>query len=271
MNGYDYCVKAEQRERRTNCNGSYTHVCGILAGTGIASAGRYRGIAPECMLVCGKILDYKGGGSLKSLLKGLQWIIEIRKELPIKILNISVEMGADAKLDKEELKLMHHYFEQLWKDGMMIIAAAGNHGPEPMSISPISENGCCVCVSCHDEGFVGRGGKACSDYSGRGPGKGILAMPRMDNPLKKPDIVAPGTDIMSCSHRPRPMYTAKSGTSMATPMVSGACALMMQKYPDATNIQIKRCLLSSARDLGETWNIQGAGMLSIKKLLQSTI
>ena len=271
MNGYDYCGKAGQNERRASYNSSYTHVCGILAGSGIASADRYRGIAPECMLVCGKILDYKGGGSLKSLLKGLQWIMEIRKEFPIKILNISVEMGADAKLDKEELKLMHRYFEQLWQDGMMIVAAAGNHGPKPMSISPISENGCCVCVSCHDEGFVGKGGKTCSEYSGRGPGKGILVMSGIDNPLKKPDIVAPGTDIMSCSHKLHPLYATKSGTSMATPMVSGACALIMQKYPNATNIQIKRCLLSSARDLGETWNVQGAGMLSVKRLLQSTI
>lgn len=252
-------------------NRPYTHVCGILAGTGIASGEKYRGIAPECMLVCGKILDYKGGGSLKSLLKGLQWIVDIRKTFPIRILNISVEMGADAKLDKEELKLMHQYFELLWKEGIMIIAAAGNHGPEPMSISPISENGCCVCVSCHDDGFVGKGGKTCSDYSGRGPGKGMIPMSGLDNPLKKPDIVAPGTDIVSCSHRLRPLYVSKSGTSMATPMVSGACALFMQKYPQATNIQIKRCLLSSARDLGEAWNVQGAGMLSVRKFLKSMI
>lgn len=246
-------------------------MCGILAGSGIASAGKYRGIAPECMLACGKILDDKGGGSLKSLLKGLQWIVELRKSFPIRILNISVEMGIDAKLDKEELKMMHEYFRRLWEDGVLIVAAAGNHGPDPMSISPISENGCCICVGCHDEGFVGKNGKSCADYCGRGPGKGILAMSREDNPLKKPDIVAPGTDIVSCSHKLTNLYVSKSGTSMATPMVSGACALFMQKYPQITNIQIKRSLLSAARDLGETWNVQGAGMLSVKKLMQSSI
>lgn len=245
-------------------------MCGILAGTGIASGEKYRGIAPGCTLVCGKILDEKGGGSLKSLLKGLQWIVEVRKTLPIRILNISVEMGTDAKLDKEELKLMHEYFEYLWEGGMLIVAAAGNHGPKPMSISPISENGCCICVGCHDEGFVGKSGRSCSDYCGRGPGKGVLAMSRTDNPLKKPDIVAPGTEIVSCSHKMPHYYVSKSGTSMATPMVSGASALFMQKYPEATNNQIKRCLLSSARDLGEPWNVQGAGMLSVRKLLQNS-
>lgn len=245
-------------------------MCGILAGTGIASTGKYRGIAPECMLVCGKVLDFRGGGSLKSLLQGLEWIIDIRKQFSIRLVNISIEMGADAKLDKEELLLMYKYLEVLWKAGVTIVAAAGNHGPEPMSISPISENGCCICVSCHDDGYIGKGGKSCLEYSGRGPGKGKLATFRLDNPLKKPDIVAPGTDIISCSHRLRPLYIAKSGTSMATPLVSGACVLFMQKYPQITNTQIKRCLLSSARDLGEAWNVQGAGMLSVRRLLQST-
>lgn len=246
-------------------------MCGILAGTGLASEGKYRGIAPGCMLICGKVLDFKGGGSLKSLIKGLEWIIEIRKQFSIKLLNISIEMGVDAKLDKEELLLMYKYLEELWSAGVMIVGAAGNHGPEPMSISPISENGCCLCVSCHDEGFVGKNGKSCSEYSGRGPGKGVLYFSRRDNPLKKPDIVAPGTDIMACSHRLRPLYVAKSGTSMATPIVSGACALFMQKYPNVTNTQIKRCLLTATRDLGEPWNVQGAGMLSVSRFLQCTI
>lgn len=256
---------------RKKADRPYTHVCGILAGTGLASAGKYRGIAPACRLVCGKVLDYKGGGSLKNLLKGLQWIMEIRKQFPIKILNISIEMESTSKLKKEELLLMQKYLEFLWSEGILIVAAAGNHGPEPMSISPISENGYCICVSCHDEGYVGKSGKACSEYSGRGPGKGSISLSRLDNPLKKPDIVAPGTDIVSCSNKLRPLYVAKSGTSMATPLVSGACALFMQKYPNATNIQIKRSLLATARDLGETWNVQGAGMLSVRKLLQSTV
>lgn len=259
-------LKGEDKENRP-----YTHVCGILAGNGMASAGKYRGIAPECMLICGKVLDYKGGGSLKSLLKGLQWIEDLRKEYPIRILNISIEMDAEAKLDKDELLLMHQYLERLWKAGIMIVAAAGNRGPEPMSISPISENGCCVCVSCNDGGFVGADGRSCAEYSGRGPGKGSIPLSRQDNPLKKPDVVAPGTDIVSCCHKLRTLYIPKSGTSMATPLISGACALFMQKYPKATNIQIKRCLLRSARDLGETWDVQGAGMLSVRRLMQSVI
>lgn len=249
----------------------YTHVCGILAGNGRASAGKYRGIAPESLLICGKVLDDKGGGSLKNLLKGLQWMVDIRKEFPVKILNISIEMDSEAKLDKDELLLMHQYLEFLWREGIMIIAAAGNHGPGPMSISPISENGCCICVSCHDEDYVGANGRTCAEYSGRGPGKGLLPLSKTDNPLKKPDLVAPGTDIVSCSHKLRPLYIPKSGTSMATPLVSGACALFIQKYPNTTNTQLKRCLIKSARDLGEPWNVQGAGMLAVNKLLQAII
>ena len=244
-------------------------MCGILAGNGKASGGKYRGIAPEALIICGKVLDYKGGGSLKSLLKGLQWIMDIRKEYPIKILNISIEMESEEKLNKEDLVLMQQYLDFLWKEGIMIVAAAGNHGPKPMSISPIGELGSCVCVSCHDGDYVGEGGKTCAEYSGRGPGKGIVPVSRLYNPLKKPDVVAPGTDIVSCSHKLYPFYIAKSGTSMATPMVSGACALFLEKYPNATNVLIKKRLLQTATDLGETWNVQGAGMLSVRKMLRS--
>lgn len=214
------------------------------------------------MLLCGKVLDEQGGGSLKNLLAGLQWIKEIHKKYPVNILNISIEMDSRGDFDEEEGELLRYTLEELWNDGVMIVAAAGNRGPKPMSISPIGESGSCVCVGCHDGDFVGAGGRTCAEYSGRGPGKN-------HNPLKKPDIVAPGTDLISCSYKIPPFYATKSGTSMATPLVSGACALFMQKYPRATNIQMKRALLHSARDLGETWDIQGAGMLSVKRFLKN--
>ena len=110
---------------------------------------------------------------------------------------------------------MYKYLEELWSAGVMIVGAAGNHGPEPMSISPIRENGCCLCVSCHDEGFVGKNGKSCSEYSGRGPGKGVLYFSRRDNPLKKPDIVAPAVGISTSEG-------VRSGTSYSAALAAGA-------------------------------------------------
>ncbi len=78
------------------------------------------------------------------------------------------------------------------------MAAAGNKGPDSMTLSPIAECGGCICVGCHDGSYRTNGGRLCNEYSSRGPGKDMTGI-GLINPLKKPDIVAPGTDIVSCS------------------------------------------------------------------------
>ena len=236
-----------------------------MAGNGAVSKGKYRGIAPECMLVCGKVLDKEGGGSLKNLTQGLIWISDLMKSIPIRILNISIEMESEEGIDPEDWKQFQKYIRYLWDKNIMIVAAAGNKGPNPMTLSPIGECGGCVCVGCHDGDYKPKYGRLCNEYSSRGPGKDTSAV---NNPLKKPDIVAPGTDIMSCSsHFHTTPYIAKSGTSMSAPIVSGACALCLQKYPQLTNRELRRLLLGSAMDLGQSWGVQGAGMLRIDSLL----
>ena len=63
------------------------------------------------------------------------------------------------------------------------------------------------------------------------------------------------------------MYAVKSGTSMSAPIVSGAAALLLSKYPDMKNVEVKLRLLMSADDMGKDANIQGRGLLNIEKLL----
>ncbi len=248
-------------------NGHGTHVCGILAGSGLASRGRYRGIAPGCILICGKVLDKKGSGNLKNLLKGLKWMLDISDIYPIRILNISIEMDSEENLNKDELRILKRYFRLLWEKGVIIVAAAGNKGPEPMTLSPIGECAGCICVGCHDGSYRSANGRVCSEYSGRGPGRADI-MTDTVNMLKKPDIVAPGTDIVSCNHRYNiTPYVSKSGTSMSAPIVSGACALCLEKDPRLTNIQLRRIMLNTALDLEEKWSAQGAGMIQIDQIL----
>ena len=96
------------------------------------------------------------------------------------------------------------------------------------------------------------------DYSGRGPtGSCVL----------KPDIVAPGSSVISCSNRPG-RYQTKSGTSMSTPLVSGALALLLEKYPDITNRDIKLLLRERAVDMGLPHTQQGWGLLDVERLLR---
>ena len=90
--------------------------------------------------------------------------------------------------------------------------------------------------------------------------------------IPKPDIVAPGSDIISCCppyYGKTSGYTARSGTSMATPIVSGAAALFLSKYPAMTNEQVKYYLQNTATDLHLPRNQQGYGLLNVEQLLRA--
>lgn len=246
-------------------NGHGTHVCGILCGNGAASQGKYRGVAPGVRLVVGKVLDEKGDGSTESMLRGLDWVLRIREQCRIRILNISVGIGTLEEAGKEQqLKEM---IERVWDSGILVICAAGNKGPEPGSISAVGGSSKAVTVGCHDGNYEPDSPGRCETYSGRGM-EGAA--------FRKPDLVAPGTDIVSCNAhyyrfhgKFRNAYVAKSGTSMATPIVSGAAALAFQKFPWMTNAECKQKLQYTATDLHLPWNQQGWGMVNVGRLLDT--
>ena len=245
-------------------SGHGTHVAGCLCGSGVLSAGKYRGIAPRSNLVVGKVLDENGDGHIESMSEGINWILEKQREYDIRILNISIGMGETS--NEERMKSLLELVDEAWKSGLIVVCAAGNMGPEPMTISPLGARKEVITVGCHEGGYFGNRKHLCEDYSGRGPSPFVI---------KKPDIVAPGTDIISCNARIekrgrfyRNGYIAKSGTSMATPIVSGGLALLLQKYPFYSNERAKQKLLYTARDLNEPWNKQGWGMIQIDRLLK---
>ncbi len=246
-------------------NGHGTHVCGIICGSGGLSGGKYKGVASNVKLVVGKVLDEKGDGSAESMLQGLKWILSVREKYQIRVLNISVGIGNLAQKEKEQA--LKQQIEALWDSGIVVVCAAGNKGPANGSISSVGGSGKVITVGCHDGSFCKENKKRCETYSGRGA---------LDASVRKPDIVAPGTDIISCNARCRRVhgkvlnpYVTKSGTSMATPIVSGAAALALQKFPELTNDELKQKITLTATDLGEPWNKQGWGMLHVKRLLKS--
>lgn len=244
-------------------NGHGTHVCGIICGNGSLSRGSYRGVAPEAKLIVGKVLDDKGDGTTEHMLEGMRWVLDNRERYRIAILNISVGIGELRQQEKETA--LRRQIEEIWDSGITVICAAGNKGPENGSISSIGESGKVITVGCHDGRYCLNNPGRCATYSGRG-----VAL----SAIRKPDIVAPGTDIMSCNAFCRRnhgfvnhAYIKKSGTSMATPIVSGAAALTLSKYPTMTNEEFKQKLTLTATDLGEPWNLQGWGMVNVRRLL----
>jgi serine protease AprX len=249
-----------------------THVAGIIGGNGFSSKGKYRGIAPECNFISVKVLDHRGDGNISDVLAGLQWIIDNRRKYNIRIVNISV--GTSAKEDSDENSLLVQGVNAVWDSGIVVVVAAGNNGPGPMSISTPGISRKVITVGSSDDNVtVEVFGSRTKDYSGRGPTPFCI---------KKPDIVAPGSNIISCNisrynargkatlfHAETPMmYTIKSGTSMATPVVSGSIALLLSKHPEMTNREVKLKLRSSAVDLGQPREKQGWGLLNVRKLLE---
>lgn len=245
-------------------SGHGTHVAGCLCGSGRVSGGRYKGIAPYSNLVVGKVLDYMGDGNIENMAAGIEWILDLQHQYDIRILNISIGMGENA--EKERMERLVELVDHAWDRGIIVVCAAGNMGPAPMTISPLGARKKVITVGCHEGGYFGNREHLCENYSSRGPSPYAM---------KKPDVVAPGTDIVSCNVKIerrgryyRNAYIAKSGTSMATPIVSGGIALLLQKYPFYTNEQAKQKLLYTSRDLNEPWNKQGWGMIQIDRLLK---
>jgi len=253
-----------QRQQAYDDSGHGTHVCGIACGNGTLSNGRYRGIAPGTKLVVGKVLDHEGNGNIENMIEGIKWIIEKRKAYQIRILNVSIGVGEIQ--DKTRQESLIKWLGNAWDAGILVVCAAGHRGPEQDTLSPIGRGARVITVGCHDgEYFKDKPGR-CETYSGRGS---------IRSSLRKPDLVAPGTEIMSCNAactrrkgRYINAYIKKSGTSMATPIVSGALALYLSAHLECDNDMARKRLLYSATDLGEPWYKQGYGMVNIGRLME---
>lgn len=226
--------------------GHGTHVAGILAGNGRCSGGRYRGIAPGCRIVTAKVLDQNGEGTISDMIRGLDWILNKKDLYEIRALNISVSMNKVDK--KEEIRTLLHLLEEVWKEGIFVTAAAGNHESVSKSLSVLGNSSGVITVGSYEE----------SERYLR----------------EKPDILAPGDEVYSCSSdfritsgKCRNSYVAKRGTSMATPMVTGTAVLCMQKFKWYDNEQVRKKIFWAARDFGINKNEQQCGLLHVGRTL----
>ncbi len=244
--------------RRAYDDGAHgTHVCGVLAGNGSCSRGKWRGMAVKANLVVAKVLDCHGDGEIKNLLQAIEWIKSTRTLYHTKIVNISMGIGEleDMELQSKAIRAI----ESLWELGLVVVVAAGNGGPAEGSMSPLGSSQKIITVGCYEGGRVPYNKKSCEYYSGRSSKESLYT---------KPDLVTMGTNITSCSSEIQNAYCKKSGTSMATPIVSGGCALYLERYPKASNEQLKRKLIYTAIDCGEDWYKQGFGRFNLKGFLE---
>lgn len=234
--------------------GHGTHVAGILGGDGSRSFGKYCGLAPGCHMVCCRVLDENGEGSASCVRNAVHWVISKKEEYGIRILNISFGSTESGNKVAEELNAIA---ENAWEAGLVVVASAGNSGPMPGSVTAPGSAKKIITV----------GGEAVELKPGRGP---------TEECIMKPELVAPSAGIMSTavyggenlSRSRRYSYVKRSGTSMATPMVSGAIAVLLGCDPTLSNKDVKTILKRSAVPVGLAREVQGWGRVNLKNMLE---
>ena len=236
-----------------------THVAGIIAGNGYSSKGKYVGIAPKTNIISLKALDENGGGSTSDIIAALSYCIENKERYNIKIVNLSLGTPANNKPEKDPLVKA---VEKCVEAGLVVVTAAGNSGPNEKTIlSPGVSRKVITVGAVDDKRTIDTSDDTIAKFSSRGP---------TIQGIQKPDLVAPGVNINSLSNTKLDSYTSLSGTSMATPLISGSLALLFNRYGDElTPEDYKLKLVESCEQLNEPIQGQGAGMLNLKLLFNA--
>ncbi len=243
-------------EGMADVNGHGTHVASTIVGTGAASEGRYRGVAPGADLIVGKVLGGpEGSGQDSWVLAGMEWAAQSGATV------VSMSLGDVAPSDGSDP--MSQAVDTLSQQyGTLFVIAAGNAGPESISAPGAAASALTV-------GAVDKQ-DALASFSSTGPLTQTGAL--------KPDISAPGVDITAARSQDMTdggtgMYRTLSGTSMATPHVSGAAAILAQEHPDWTGEQLKEQLVSSAHGLDPAYSPYevGTGRVDVAAAITDTV
>lgn len=231
--------------------GHGTHVASIIAGTGAASNGQFAGVAPDAQLLSGRVCA-RFGCPDSAILAGMAWAAA---EQHAKIVNLSLGGGDTPEIDPLE-DAVNQLSAQF---GTLFVIAAGNDFSDGTIESPGSADAALTV------GAVDRDDQI-AFFSSRGPRNGDHAV--------KPEVTAPGVEIVAARAAGVPpigepvgtSYMKLSGTSMATPHVAGAAALLVQQHPDWTGAQLKPQLIATASpNAALTAFEQGAGRIDIDR------
>ncbi|MGW2939368.1 S8 family serine peptidase [Streptomyces sp. NPDC001156] len=243
----------------TDRHGHGTHVASTVAGTGAASGGTEKGVAPGASLHIGKVLDNLGNGQDSWILAGMEWAA---RDQHAKVVSMSLGGGPTDGTDPLS-QAVNRLSEET---GALFVIAAGNSGPAPYSVSaPGAADAALTVGAVHGPG---KGVDQLASFSSRGPRVG-------DNAIK-PDLTAPGVDVLAARSQYAPegegAYQTMSGTSMATPHVAGAAALLAAKHPDWTGQQLKDALVSTTSSTQRFSPFQaGSGRLDVAAAVKATL
>ncbi|GAA4719676.1 S8 family peptidase [Phytohabitans rumicis] len=232
--------------------GHGTHVASTVVGSGAKSGGRYRGVAPGASLLVGKVCPDRSCPE-SAILAGLEWAAPRAK-----VINLSLG-GPDTAGDDPLEAAVNRLTAQT---GVLVVAAAGNDGRDTYVGSPATADAALAVGAVDKQDNL-------ASFSNRGP--------RLDGAVK-PDVSAPGVGIVAAlaknSAYPtyEPGYTQLNGTSMATPHVTGAAALLAQQHPEWTAGELKAALMASAKPNPAIGTYgQGAGRIDVARAIGQAV
>ena len=242
------------------------HVAGIIGGNGSLSGGQYEGVAPAVSLVDLRALDENGAGTDSTVIAAIQQAIALQQTYNIRVINLSLGRGIAVSYTQDPLC---QAVEAAWKSGIVVVVAAGNYG----RLSVDGSNGYGTVTAPGNDPFVLTVGATKSNRSTSASAETLASYsskgPTTYDLVAKPDMVAPGNDVVSLAapgatleaEYPAELVTGSdgnndyftlSGTSMATPAVAGAAALLLQEQSTLTPDQVKARLMKTAYKMGLT-------------------
>ncbi len=221
----------------------------------------FKGIAPNANILDLRVLDQNGASSDSVVIAAIQKAVQLKSKYNVRVINLSLGRTAFESCSQDPLC---QAVEAAWKSGIVVVVAAGNEGRNGYStiLSPGSAPHAITVGAMKTEATMNTSDDLIASYSSRGPTNVDL--------IAKPDVVAPGNLVDSLlapgstlvTEYPEnivpasaytnanvsgtPLYFTLSGTSMATPVVSGAVALMLQKEPYLTPDTVKARLMKTA-------------------------
>lgn len=233
-----------------DATGHGTHVAGIIAGSGYRSEGLYAGIAPQANIISLKICDENGMAYESDAIAAMQWVFENKDKFNIRVVNMSVNSTQKSSYHSSPLNAAA---EILWFNGVVVVASVGNKGAgsgyNTANAAPANDPFIITVGATNEHNSPNYSDDTLASFSAHGT--------TLDG-FRKPELVAPGADIISIlgpgnwipEHPDRVVmdgeYFRLSGTSMSAPMVSGAAVLLLQDEPHLTPDQVKYRLIDSA-------------------------
>ena len=268
--------------RHLDTFGHGTAMAGLIAGNDAAAGASginptvYRGIAPDARIVSIKVATADGGTDVSQVIAAIDWVVQHRTDngLNIRVLNLSYGTNSTQPYQVDPLA---YAAEQAWKHGIVVVAAAGNSGYQrgrgaPGLASPAYDPYLIAVGASTRETLAGDDYVA--SYSASGPGCGTCRNPSLVAPGSHLQLLrTPGSfvDQSLASGQIFGRYFRGSGTSEAAAIVSGAAALVLQRYPGLTPDQVKKFLQADTKKIhGTDERAQGKGRIELEGLLPRT-